>query len=213
MDGSACAILAGPKWKMQPTYIFSVTTNSFWVNPCHLDTQSQVQLCDPSPELFPPKFISVSKILPSVLHTPDWWLTSYSAKVIWFRVLITANISEKLPTVTALRKTDSKTRIIKTAIIVSFIKSWPWVKFCAQSTYYLINPQSGPVSVLCVLSCFSRVQLFATLWAVAVQAPLSMGFSRQEYWIAMPSSRASSASRDWTHVSYVSWIGRWVLYH
>ena len=32
------------------------------------------------------------------------------------------------------------------------------------------------------LSCFSCVQLFATLWAVAHQAPLSMGFSRQEYW-------------------------------
>ena len=31
-------------------------------------------------------------------------------------------------------------------------------------------------------NCFSHVQLFATLWAVAYQAPLSMGFSRQEYW-------------------------------
>ena len=28
----------------------------------------------------------------------------------------------------------------------------------------------------------SRVRLFATLWNVALQAPLSMGFSRQEYW-------------------------------
>ena len=27
----------------------------------------------------------------------------------------------------------------------------------------------------------SRVRLFATLWTVALQAPLSMGFSRQEY--------------------------------
>ena len=33
-----------------------------------------------------------------------------------------------------------------------------------------------------MLSCFSHVQLFATLWTVACQAPLSMGFSRQEYW-------------------------------
>ena len=33
-----------------------------------------------------------------------------------------------------------------------------------------------------MLSCFSHVQLFATLWTVAFQAPLSMGFSRQEYW-------------------------------
>ena len=29
---------------------------------------------------------------------------------------------------------------------------------------------------------FSRVQLFVTLWTIAYQAPLSMGFSRQEYW-------------------------------
>ena len=35
---------------------------------------------------------------------------------------------------------------------------------------------------VCVLSHFSCAQLFAILWAVAHQAPLSMGFSRQEYW-------------------------------
>ena len=34
----------------------------------------------------------------------------------------------------------------------------------------------------CVLSCFSHVCLYATSWTVARQAPLSMGFSRQEYW-------------------------------
>ena len=34
----------------------------------------------------------------------------------------------------------------------------------------------------CVLSHFSRVQLFATLWTVAHRDPQSMGFSRQEYW-------------------------------
>ena len=37
-----------------------------------------------------------------------------------------------------------------------------------------------------VLSHFSRVQLFATLWTIAHQAPLSMGFSRQEYWTGLP---------------------------
>ena len=39
---------------------------------------------------------------------------------------------------------------------------------------------------VCVLSCFSRVQLLATLWIVARQAPLSMGFSRQEHWSGLP---------------------------
>ena len=33
----------------------------------------------------------------------------------------------------------------------------------------------------CMLSHFSRVRIFATLWIVAHQAPLSMGVSRQEY--------------------------------
>ena len=32
----------------------------------------------------------------------------------------------------------------------------------------------------------SRVRLFATLWTVAYQASLSMGFSRQEYWSGLP---------------------------
>ena len=35
---------------------------------------------------------------------------------------------------------------------------------------------------VCVLGHFSHVQLFVTIWTVARQAPLSMGFSRQEYW-------------------------------
>ena len=34
----------------------------------------------------------------------------------------------------------------------------------------------------CILSCFTCVQLFVSLWIVAHQAPLSMGFPRQEYW-------------------------------
>ena len=37
-----------------------------------------------------------------------------------------------------------------------------------------------------VLSSFSRVQLFATLWTIAHQAPVPMGFSRQEYWSGLP---------------------------
>ena len=38
----------------------------------------------------------------------------------------------------------------------------------------------------CMLSRFSGVRLFATLWTVACQAPLSMWFSRQEYWSGLP---------------------------
>ena len=38
---------------------------------------------------------------------------------------------------------------------------------------------------MCV-KLLSRVQLFATLWTVASQAPLSMGFSKEEYWSGLP---------------------------
>ena len=54
-------------------------------------------------------------------------------------------------------------------------------------------PSVGPGQVhrqlswhACMPSCFSRVRLFATLWTIACQAPLSMGFSRQEYWSGLP---------------------------
>ena len=41
--------------------------------------------------------------------------------------------------------------------------------------------------VRCMMSSISCVQLFATLCTIAQQAPLSMGFSRQEYWGGLPS--------------------------
>ena len=37
-----------------------------------------------------------------------------------------------------------------------------------------------------MLSHFSHVLLFVTLWTVARQAPLSMEFSREEYWSGLP---------------------------
>ena len=40
---------------------------------------------------------------------------------------------------------------------------------------------------VCVCVCMlNHVQLFAMPWTVACQAPLSMGFSRQEYWSGLP---------------------------
>ena len=62
----------------------------------------------------------------------------------------------------------------------------------------------------------SHVRPFVTPQTVACQAPLSTGFSRQEYvleWAAMPSSRASSRPRDRTPVSSVSCADIHALYH
>ena len=48
-------------------------------------------------------------------------------------------------------------------------------------------PSLGFTSSMCVcVKSLSRVQLFATLWTVAHQALLSMGYSRQEYWSGLP---------------------------
>ena len=54
---------------------------------------------------------------------------------------------------------------------------------------YLVRPLGGGALMnglvsfklrvyVCVLNCFSSVRLFATLWILALQAPLSMEFSR-----------------------------------
>ena len=39
--------------------------------------------------------------------------------------------------------------------------------------------------VVVILQSLACVQLFVTLWTVACQAPLSMAFPRQEYWIRL----------------------------
>ena len=53
------------------------------------------------------------------------------------------------------------------------------------------------------LSC---VQLFVTPQTIASQAPLSMGFPRQDFWewVAIPFSRGSSQPRHWTRVSCIA---------
>ena len=68
---------------------------------------------------------------------------------------------------------------------------------------------------VCMLSHFSRVQLFASLGAVALQAPLSTGFSRQEYWNGLPCSPPGELPNPMIKLMSltVSYIGRWVLYH
>ena len=55
---------------------------------------------------------------------------------------------------------------------------------CIPSDHLLRKSDVG-----CMLSLLSHVQLFATPWNVVHQLPLSMGFSKQEYWseLACPS--------------------------
>ena len=50
----------------------------------------------------------------------------------------------------------------------------------------------------------SRVWLLATPWTAAYQAPLSMGFSRQEYWsgVPLPSLMWNLKRYKWTYLQY-----------
>ena len=76
---------------------------------------------------------------------------------------------------------------------------------------HLIDVNSNCVCVCQSLSC---AWLFATPKTVAWQAPLSMGFSRQECWSGLtrpPPGDLPSPGR--TRVSYISCIGRQVLYN
>ena len=62
-------------------------------------------------------------------------------------------------------------------VVISFFNAWKW-KVKGKS--------------------LSRVQLFATPWTAAYQAPPSMGFSRQEYWSGLP----LTAGARFSHLHY-----------
>ena len=76
---------------------------------------------------------------------------------------------------------------------------WVWISVCKAITPVVVwsHWQTQVGHYACILS---HVRLFAIPWTVARQAPLSMGFSRQEYWSGLPFSPPgeSSQPRDQT---------------
>ena len=73
----------------------------------------------------------------------------------------------------------------------------------------------GRIDYWCSLShaqLLSHVWLFVIPWTVARQAPLSMGFSRQEYWSGLPFPSPGDLPHSQTCLSCISCIGRWILY-
>ena len=83
-----------------------------------------------------------------------------------------------------------------------------WVDWCNVS----------PWLPLCLVWVCSVAQLCPTLgdprWTVACQASLSTGFSRQEYWRGLPFPTLGDPPDRWIEpASWVSCIGRWILYH
>ena len=65
---------------------------------------------------------------------------------------------------------------------------------------------------VCVLSGFSYVRLFATPWAIACQDPVSRILQvRILEWVVTPS--LIFPTRDQTHLPFVSWAGKQIIYH
>ena len=63
---------------------------------------------------------------------------------------------------------------------------------------------------MCMLSHFSHIQHFVTLWTVTRQSPLSMGFSRQEYWSRLPcpppGDLPDPCEMDLTSLNLLHWL-------
>ena len=57
-----------------------------------------------------------------------------------------------------------------------------------RALFLKVVPENPPASMP---RPFSHIRLFATPWTIARQAALSMEFSRQVEWVALPSSRRS----------------------
>ena len=68
-----------------------------------------------------------------------------------------------------------------------------------------LSSQRAQQLCLCVLSHFSHVQLFATPWTVARQAPLCMGFPKEEYWSGLLCPLPEDLPEAPTTVQWQSW--------
>ena len=93
------------------------------------------------------------------------------------------------------------------------ISSAPFYLFNSQGEGFPLHSQEmSRHSSRCLLSRFSRVCLFATPWTVARQAPLSLGFSRQESWSGLPRPSLGDLPNPGIE-PVVSCTGRRVLSH
>ena len=98
---------------------------------------------------------------------------------------------------------------------ISVVQCWPKVGPTSTSILCFIVITGLYHPSVCA-QLLSHVWLFETPTTVAHQAPLSMEFSRQEYWSGLPfpsSGALPSCPRDQACICCISCIDRWILYH
>ena len=82
-----------------------------------------------------------------------------------------------ITTFLGLQLADSRSQDISAFIIT-------WASFYNISSYVCVC--ACVHMCVCMLTCLSGVRLSVISWPVAHQAPLSVGFSKQEYWSGLP---------------------------
>ena len=93
-----------------------------------------------------------------------------------------------------------------------FLAIFNWVSSAWYRSWIRLTRRSPPSSFPCahVLGPSSHVRLFAAPWIVARQAPLSVRFSQQECWSALPSSPPGNLPNpgvepvSWSCISYIA---------
>ena len=98
-------------------------------------------------------------------------------------------------------------------VIKVYLKKKSWKIILQREGLIRSKQHSFGYVTACLLS---YIQLLVTLWNIAHQAPLSMGFSRKEYWSGLlclsPRNFLDPGVKAVSHIS-ISCIGRQVLYH
>ena len=107
--------------------------------------------------------------------------------------------------------------------LLSHIKSISWVMGLETTLSEMIEKSPGmvgskrcrsPIVHACVLSCSVVSYSLWLHWLHSQPDSVHIIFhSRILEWVAISSTRGSSQPRDWTCISCISYIGRWILYH
>ena len=88
------------------------------------------------------------------------------------------------------KKANKSLNILKVYLHEKHHQAWTWLWMPLPALLLMVKGRWTLKSVMhaCMLSRFSHSRFFATLWTVTHQAPLSMGFSREEYWSGLSCS-------------------------